>query len=223
LDGQAPTIIMVTSHEKKRCVMPAARLDGVLIKPVTSSGLFNSLLRIQHPQAAAQKMIAARSINLAELAAPISGAHILLVEDNDINQEVAVEFLKKAGLQVTLAVNGKEAVDLMKVKQFDAILMDMQMPVMDGLTATRLIRDMPHGKAIPIIALSAAAMVQDREASERAGMNAHLAKPIDPEALIAVLLKYVKPTRGTAPIVTATETPLVGDFPEQCRIYFGSR
>lgn len=192
----APTIIMVTSNDMEALLKDAGetRVDSVLVKPVTSSGLFNSILRIQQPHIAARMLIESRRIDLRELAAPMRDAHILLVEDNDINQEVAMEFLNKAGLQVTVANHGGEAVALVKEKRFDAILMDMQMPVMDGLTATRLIRELPQGKNVPIIALSAAAMVQDKEASQKAGMNAHLSKPIDPEDLIAILLQYIQPS-----------------------------
>jgi CheY-like chemotaxis protein len=158
-------------------------------------------------------LIESRHIDLHVLATPIHGTHILLVEDNDINQEVATEFLSKAGLQVTVAHHGGEAVALAKEKPFDAILMDMQMPVMDGLTATRLIRELPQGKEVPIIALSAAAMVQDKEACVRAGMNAHLSKPIDPEELIAVLLKYIQPAiSATTEASVMTMIPAALDY-----------
>jgi CheY-like chemotaxis protein len=214
----APTIIMVTSYDMESLLKDAGetRLYSVLLKPVTSSGLFNSILRIQQPHIAARMLIESRHIDLYELATPIRGAHILLVEDNDINQEVAMEFLNKAGLQVTVAHHGGEAVELMKEKTFDALLMDMQMPVMDGLTATRLIRELPQGKNVPIIALSAAAMVQDKEASERAGMNAHLSKPINPEDLITILLKHIKPSiTATAEISIMAMRPSLSCLPDE--------
>jgi signal transduction histidine kinase/CheY-like chemotaxis protein/HPt (histidine-containing phosphotransfer) domain-containing protein len=129
--------------------------------------------------------------SLIDLAAPIRNAHILLVEDNDINQEVATEFLKKAGLLAIVANDGREAVEWVQKKTFDAVLMDLQMPVMDGFMATELIRKLPQGKDLPIIALSAAAMIHDRQASQRAGMNDHVSKPLDPEQLVTILLKWI--------------------------------
>lgn len=193
---RAPTIIMVTAHDREHLLREAGstKLEEVLIKPVTPSCLFDSLLRIQHPEFTDQFRGKDRRVDLRELAAPIRGAHILLVEDNEINQEVAIEFLSKAGLVTTVAHHGGEAVEWVKKASFDAVLMDMQMPVMDGLTATRLIRAEPQFKELPIIALSAAAMVQDKQASEQAGMNEHISKPIDPELMIATLLKWVKHT-----------------------------
>ena len=154
-------------------------------------------------------------VDLLKLAAPIRGAHILLVEDNEINQEVANEFLTQAGLKTTIANHGKEAVEWMKKATFDAVLMDLQMPVMDGIEATRLIRAMPQGKDIPIFALSAAAMIHDKQASEQAGMNGHISKPFNPQQLISTLLKWIKrndnePIQSVvaAPIAQKTSLPL---------------
>jgi signal transduction histidine kinase/CheY-like chemotaxis protein len=132
-----------------------------------------------------------RRVDLLVLAGPIRGARILLVEDNDINQEVASEFLNKSGLVVTLANHGGEAVEWVQKETFDAVLMDLQMPVMDGFMATELIRKLPQGKDLPIIALSASAMIQDKQASEQAGMNGHISKPLDPVQLVTILLKWV--------------------------------
>jgi CheY-like chemotaxis protein/HPt (histidine-containing phosphotransfer) domain-containing protein len=114
---------------------------------------------------------------------------ILLAEDNEINQEIAIELLEHVGVEVTVASNGQEAVDLFLERDFDLILMDIQMPLMDGADATRAIRT--SGKAgadaIPILAMTAHAMSSDREKSLNAGMNDHLTKPIDPQALYAAL------------------------------------
>ena len=202
---RAPTILMVTAYDKDILLSEAgsSRVEGVLVKPVTPSTLYDSLLRIQQPQLSGKDKPAEARLDLYEMAAPIRGAQILLVEDHEINQEVAMEFLGQAGLNVTLADNGAVAVELMEKANFDAILMDMQMPVMDGITATKLIRKMPNGRTIPIIALSAAAMIHDKQACEQAGMNAHLAKPIDPEALIATLRQLVKPVHAAPVAKTA--------------------
>jgi len=209
----APIIIMVTAHDREALFKEAGSvsLDGVLVKPVTPSDLFDNLLRIQKPHLANQIRAQEAKVGLYELAAPIRGARILLVEDNDINQEVAMEFLSKAGLVTILANHGGEAVELVKNENFDAVLMDVQMPVMDGLEATRLIRNMPQGKDLPIFALSAAAMTQDIQASLQAGMNGHISKPFDAEQLIATLLKWVN---GRSPVGSAKRSAATVE-PEQ--------
>jgi two-component system sensor histidine kinase/response regulator len=129
---------------------------------------------------------------LFEQAAPILGAHLLLVEDNEINQTVAQDLLERMGLQVTIAGNGEQALELLEAEVFDAVLMDLQMPVMDGFEATRRIRAQPRYVELPVIAMTAAVLTRDREACEAAGMNDHVAKPIVPQDLLAVLLKWVK-------------------------------
>ncbi|WP_201067018.1 PAS domain S-box protein [Thiorhodovibrio winogradskyi] len=126
----------------------------------------------------------------------IRGAEILLVEDNPTNQLVACDLLEKMGLRVTLANHGREAVEQAAARRFDAILMDLQMPEMDGLEATRRIRALPQGPDVPIIAMTAAAMTADREASQSAGMNDFLAKPIDIAELTTALLRWISPLRG---------------------------
>ncbi|MDR2727452.1 MAG: response regulator, partial [Deltaproteobacteria bacterium] len=118
-----------------------------------------------------------------------SKARVLLAEDNEINQEIAIELLEHADVEVEVASNGQEAVDLFQQKDFDLILMDIQMPVMDGAEATRLIRASSKAGAdtVPILAMTAHAMESDREKSLNVGMNDHLTKPIDPRLLYAAL------------------------------------
>jgi CheY-like chemotaxis protein len=123
----------------------------------------------------------------------LAGTSILLVEDNPINQEVAASFLQRAGAVVKLANDGAEAVALAAVHRFDAILMDLQMPVMDGFEATRRIRALVDGESIPIIGVTASAMIQDKHACLAAGMNDHIAKPIERNALIGSLLRCLHP------------------------------
>ncbi len=125
--------------------------------------------------------------------AAIAGARILLVEDNELNQEMATELLRQEGFVVDLADNGALAVDMVQQNGYDLCLMDMQMPVMDGVTATRLIRELPCCAELPILAMTANAMVGDRQRCLDAGMNDHLTKPIDPEELWAKLLLWIKP------------------------------
>ena len=121
---------------------------------------------------------------------------MLLVEDNELNQQVATELLADAGVVVTVANNGKEGVDAVLAAPYDAVLMDVQMPVMDGYTATGVIRGDERFKDLPIIAMTANAMAGDMEKSAAAGMCDHVTKPIDPDTLFATLAKWIKPGRA---------------------------
>jgi PAS domain S-box-containing protein len=123
----------------------------------------------------------------------LQGIKVLLAEDNLINQQVAQEILSQAGMQVSIANNGLEAIDMAQQDSFDVILMDMQMPVMDGVTATMAITRLENYKDIPVIAMTANAMEVDREECFKAGMVDHVPKPVDPEKLFASLLRWVKP------------------------------
>ena len=129
----------------------------------------------------------------------LRGVRVLLVEDNALNRAMAAEFLKLRGASLTLARHGGEAVERVKSETFDAVLMDLHMPVMDGLEATRLIRELPQGESLPIIAMTAAVLRADRDRSAAAGMVDFIAKPIDPDDMIRVLLKWVKTGHPSAP------------------------
>jgi len=123
----------------------------------------------------------------------LSGRRVLLVEDNDANLQVARELIEQAGLAVEVAVHGAEAVAMAHKQRFDGILMDLQMPVMDGLTAARKIRKGPSPSDLPILAMTANAMASDREECLAAGMNDHIAKPIKPEILYKTLVHWLRP------------------------------
>jgi two-component system sensor histidine kinase/response regulator len=166
---------------------------GVLLKPVTPSRLFDTIVQLQHGGVPQVLPSGGGKADLAEALRPIRGARVLLVEDNEVNQQVASAFLAMAGLHVTVAGNGLEAVEHVKKAPFHAVLMDMQMPLMDGLDATRVIRGLPHAQRLPIIAMTAGAMDEDRQACLAAGMNAHVAKPIDPREMVSTLLTWVPP------------------------------
>jgi len=140
-------------------------------------------------QPEAEKQTAVVMENLAS----IRGASLLLVEDNEFNQQIARELLEDAGLLVQIADNGQQALEIVGQQSFDAVLMDMQMPVMDGLEATREIRKIEKFRELPIIAMTANVMTADIEKCQAAGMNDHVGKPIEPEELFARLLKWVKP------------------------------
>ncbi|KOR29250.1 hypothetical protein TI03_02765, partial [Achromatium sp. WMS1] len=142
----------------------------------------------------------------------IHNTHILLVEDNTINQLIIAELLKKLGLNVTIANNGYEAIQQALNHDYDAILMDLQMPEMDGLEATRRIRASKHGQNIPIIAVTAAAMTEDQQACQNAGMNDFITKPIEIATLTNVLLRWIKPTTTITPPTTRTVVPVEDSF-----------
>ena len=133
---------------------------------------------------------------LADLALSILGARILLVEDNEANQYVARQFLTRAGLEISIACNGSEAVEQFSTGRFDAILMDMQMPVMDGIEATRAIRSLPDGVTVPIIAMTAATSDVDRDRCLTAGMNDYLSKPIVPTEMVKKLSAWLQISRS---------------------------
>jgi CheY-like chemotaxis protein len=123
----------------------------------------------------------------------LAGTRILLVEDNALNQELAVALLSGAGIEVTVAGDGRQALDRIARQRFDAVLMDCQMPQMDGYEATRLLRLQPLFQELPIIAMTANVMSGDRERVIAAGMNDHIAKPIDVDDLFATLARWIRP------------------------------
>jgi signal transduction histidine kinase/DNA-binding response OmpR family regulator len=171
-----------------------ALLDGKLDKPVRQHELLDCLIRI-HSQAPEKAAPAAK----LEVAAPSQGLKILLAEDNKINQKFATALLGKAGHSVTVAENGLQAVDAMRHGDFDIILMDIQMPELDGVGATREIRALPAPKCdVPIVAMTAHAMTGAKEEYLAAGMNDYVAKPIERAKLFAVLAKFGAPPADTA-------------------------
>jgi two-component system sensor histidine kinase/response regulator len=202
-----PPIILVTAYGREE-IMQQARdiaLEGFLLKPVSASMLFDTVMQAFGEAVPEISRVAQRHEQEAEVLKHIQGARVLLVEDNEINQQVAREILEGAGLNVVLATNGQEAIDAIQKNEYDAVLMDVQMPVMDGYTATRKIRewetevrsqkteDRKEGSALPIIAMTAHAMAGDADKSIAAGMSDHVTKPIDPDQLFATLQKWIKP------------------------------
>ena len=136
------------------------------------------------------------SLTRTRTCAALRGARILLVEDNEINQQVATELLQDAGFVVDVASNGQIAVDMVQTASYDLVFMDMQMPVMDGVTATVEIRKHERFRELPIVAMTANAMQGDRDKCIAAGMNDHLGKPIEPEELRQAVLKWVRRRDG---------------------------
>jgi CheY-like chemotaxis protein len=144
---------------------------------------------------------------------------VLLVEDNELNQEVAMGLLEPAHMSIDLAENGEVAVRMVGEHDYDLVLMDMQMPVMDGIAATKAIRSNPRFRELPIIAMTANAMDADREICRQAGMNDHVSKPIDPDAMFMTVMKWIKPRRARpseppAQRVEAASSQNLSDLPE---------
>jgi len=191
-----PAVIMVSAYGREELRQEAedAGLDSYLVKPVNQSTLFDSIMRAFGKEFDHSITPQDFKTNLAE---HVRGAHLLLVEDNEINQQVARELLEKAGVTISIANNGKEGVEAVEQGAFDGILMDLQMPVMDGLEATRLIRQQNNFNDLPIIAMTANVMVGDREACLAAGMNDHVAKPIDLVDLFSVLDRWITASNPT--------------------------
>ncbi|MGE5451183.1 MAG: response regulator [Acidobacteriota bacterium] len=205
--NEQPQIIHVaTQSERLELLNSDASLtpDAVLVKPVLASRLQEVLrgeawarqsLGGSLPDGGAALDARAQSEKLRELARPLQGARILLVEDNELNQIVADELLRRCGMQVTIVDNGVKAIEAVRYqdgKGFDAVLMDMHMPVMDGLEATRRITASPESQGLPIIGMTAAVLPEDKARCREAGMVDHIAKPLLPEHVISVLLKWVR-------------------------------
>jgi len=204
-----PKIVMVTAYGREEVIRLAeeAGVDGFLIKPVSPSTMLDTILPVLGRGRLLGGDEEGRGARPAPAAAgQLAGARLLLVEDNDINREFATELLRSEGIAVDEAVNGEEAVAMVQRQDYDAVLMDVQMPVMDGLEATRRIRalaaapeasgDSARFARLPIIAMTALAMAQDAEQSRTAGMNDHVTKPIAPEQLMAALAKWVRVPDG---------------------------
>jgi signal transduction histidine kinase/DNA-binding response OmpR family regulator len=194
-----PHLVMVTAYGREEVLKQAEEsgFENVLIKPVTSSILFDTaVVALGADQERPEPVDAGPSFDIDRL----RGARVLLVEDNEINQEVAIGQLEDAEVFVDLAENGEVALSMAKDNDYDVVLMDMQMPVMDGIEATRILRANPRYETLPIIAMTANAMASDRELCLEAGMNDHIAKPIDPEQLFGVLLRWIRRTDGDGKI-----------------------
>ena len=182
----------------------AVPADSVLTKPITPSRLLDAIVGLDRADTGPAPVVPAPS---SDALAAIQGARVLLVEDNPINQQVGTELLAQAGMQVTVAAHGIEALERLQAEPFDLVLMDVHMPVMDGLQATQLLRKLPQGVGLPVVAMTASALAQDRQGCLDAGMDEHLTKPIDPDELQQVLLRWIRPgTRIVQPgIPMATE------------------
>jgi two-component system sensor histidine kinase/response regulator len=192
--SRLPTVIMASMDERPGITQQAlaAGIQAYVHKPVTASTLLNAIQKALRP-VSAQPLAEPRRYESAAQSAPrhLRGKRVLLVEDNRMNQEVALHFLRRAGVNVEVASHGGEALERLAQSTYDAVLMDCQMPVMDGYEATRRIRALPGLSQLPIIAMTANALEGDRERSLEAGMDDHLSKPIDVNHLYQALGRWL--------------------------------
>jgi PAS domain S-box-containing protein len=195
----APPIVLVTAYGREEVMMKAeaAGMSGFLVKPVSPSVMFDTIVQAVAGDAPRASRPADRRAESEALVKGLAGARVLLAEDNEINQQVATEILAGAGMVVTVVSDGQQAVDAVRKGAYDAVLMDVQMPVLDGHAATRALRADERFRDLPIIAMTAHAMAGDEEKSAAAGMSDHVTKPIDPERLFATLARWLA-RRGAA-------------------------
>ena len=211
-----PKIVMVTAfgREDVRTQAEETGIESYLLKPVNSSLLYDTLVDLFGVGG-----LEDRRSRVKKDDSPVhdaTGIRILLVEDNEMNQQVATELLESAGAVVTVANHGGEAVKILtegsQAPPFDVVFMDLQMPEMDGFAASRLLRRDPRLQNLPIIAMTAHALVEERQRCLDAGMNDHVSKPIDPDVLFSTLMRWAKPrprqaTESQGPPIPASTTP----------------
>ncbi|MBL0091104.1 MAG: response regulator [Piscinibacter sp.] len=193
-----PVVLMVSALTRDavwaRLAERKLKVGALLLKPLTPATLADAVNRLLvEPPGSSMHEVPAPPAPAAGRHAGLRGSRVLLVEDNETNQELAVALLGTAGIEVRVAGNGQEALDWLGRQDFDVVLMDCQMPVMDGYAATRALRQSARWKSLPVIAMTANAMVGDREAALAAGMNDHIAKPIDFEKVFETLERWVHP------------------------------
>ena len=203
---KAPKIILMIAHGCEEIIQSFTGLPiaGYLLKPATPSLLIDTILSALGKQTLINL---AGEPSLLKTGGSYHGASVLVVEDNEINQEVAKEILSKFGLEVHMANNGQEAIEFLQRMPVDLVLMDVQMPVMDGLTATRLIRQQKQFDRLPIIAMTAHAMPEDQKQCLDAGMNDYLTKPIDVQALSRVLARWLNSALEKPIRISAKQSP----------------
>ena len=204
-----PPLVMITAFGRSdlHARAEAAGIRHVLQKPVSPSQLFNTVLEAVQAEGGMRRSLPQHP-DSAEDKYALEGLKVLLVEDNIVNQQVGAEILGQEGVIVELADNGQEALAILRARphDFHLVLMDLQMPVMDGYNATRALRSLPEFKNLPIIAMTAHAMSGERESCIAAGMNDHVAKPIEVAKLFQVLKRWAPQGGFTTPVTATTET-----------------
>ncbi|WP_326539612.1 response regulator [Pseudorhodoferax sp.] len=202
--ARPPQIMIVTAYGREEVIQGAqqAGIEHLVLKPVSASVLLDTMMRAgQAVRPEAGQVPDRRRSSALDALRGLRGARLLLVEDNDLNQQVASELLRDAGFVVDIAENGRDALDKVQAQEampaYDLVLMDMQMPVMDGVTATQVLRQDRRHDAMPILAMTANAMQVDRDRCLAAGMQDFIAKPIEPDAMWLTLARWLTPRPGT--------------------------
>ena len=207
-----PKLLLVTAYGRDD-LWPRAQqvgVGGMLIKPIQKLALHTALNNLLQPNADSDGTDSFQSNKMAEPdLSKIRGSRILLVEDNELNQQLATELLRQRNFAVDIAPNGQEALNVLRRQSYDLVLMDVQMPVMDGYEATRFLRRLPQFKELPIIAMTANALHTDREQALEVGMNDHIPKPIELQLLLSKLLQWIPPKKNetTVPTHQPLESP----------------
>ncbi len=221
---EVPAMIMVTAFSREQALREAREhgvpVHSVLTKPVTPSRLLETVGHAlqRRPEAPAPAPRSRRDELDASARERLAGSRILLVEDNEMNQQLMQALLGRWGIDVAISGNGREALDLLaRDADFDAVLMDCQMPLMDGYQATQELRRRPAQAQLPVIALTANAMREDRDKALRSGMNDHIAKPVDMPRMLDTLARWIHPAArrqaegaGSTPAPAPTPTPTPG-------------
>ena len=203
--SQPPHLLLITAFgvDDAMAQMQPGEFSAVLAKPVNPALLLGYVRQAlnEPPATGAPEAMSApgRHLDGPGRLQDLRGAHVLAVDDNDINLQVVQEILEDAGLQVFTAADGAQALAMVRARRYDLVLMDMQMPVMDGLEATRAIRSLADHGDLPIVAMTANAMAQDRQRCLDAGMNDFVAKPIEPDRLFEVLQQWLRPLAAGLP------------------------
>ena len=205
IGSSAPPCILVTAYASDELIHDSSieGIEHVIPKPVNASLLFETILSIFNLFTTESSVNSYEAGNKNKDIAALKGVRILLAEDNLLNQQIATEILEDEGLVIDVANNGQEAVDMVNKKAYAMVLMDMQMPIMDGLEATRTIRKNFSNDDLPVLAMTANASDADRQKCLASGMDAHITKPIDPDLLFTEIAKWIKPN-NTPPITNKT-------------------
>ncbi len=215
--GHPPPTLLVMAFNRDTAMRRLAAADvpahAVLTKPLSPSTLLDACSAALGHSVGVDSRATHREESLLRHQMHVNGAHLLLVEDNPFNQELAVDLLRTAGVAVTVAGDGREALELLAENRFDGVLMDCQMPVMDGYATTRALRRQAAYADLPVIAMTANAMVGDREKALAAGMNDHIAKPIDVDEFFSTIARWVHPAVAPIAATAGTDSEMAGAFP----------
>ena len=212
----APSVILVSAYSNANLMHEAGNvkiIKDLLSKPIMPSTLFDAIMMVKQGKIRRESRRILRQDELIQTTSRLKTARVLIVEDNDINQDVAADLLASHGIGCLIAENGQVALEMIEKERFDCVLMDCQMPVMDGYTATRKIREDKRFKDLPIIAMTANVMAGDKEKSIEAGMNDHIGKPIRVQELFQAMDKWIGPSVSPPPSQVLEIQDIPDDIP----------